>query len=297
VDDIYGGTFLYFNRVVRETQMGIVVEAVDMTDLEAIENKIKPNTKIVWLEALTNPTLTVIDIRAVSQLVKKVNPETVVIVDNTLLSPILQRPISLGADLVIHSATKYLNGHCDVVMGVVALNDKNLYERLSFLQCSIGSVPSPFDCYLVFRGIKTLHLRMQRQSLNALQVARFLESHPLVEAVFYPGLTSHKQHEIARMQQSGYGGVVSFRLNGTPQQAQQVVEETKLFRLAMSLGGVESLIEIPAIMTHSMVGKEAREALGITDTFIRLSCGIEDGDDLVEDLRQAIEKAVFNVSL
>ena len=197
--------------------------------------------------------------------------------------------MDLGADVVLHSATKYLNGHCDVVMGVVVLNDSDLYEKITFLQNALGAIPSPFDCYLVFRGIKTLHLRLLRQAQNALQVAQFLESHPQIEAVFYPGLPSHKQHEIAKKQQSGYGGMVSFRLKGDLAQTCQLTKATKFFRLAESLGGVESLIEVPAIMTHGSVSVEDRKALGITDNFIRLSCGIEDGDDLVNDLKQAIE--------
>lgn len=246
---------------------------------------------MIWIETPTNPTLKLADIAEISKSVKEVNPNILVVVDNTFLSPYFQSPLALGADIVVHSATKYINGHCDVLMGLCMTNNEEVYKKLKFLQNCVGAVPSPFDCYLVSRGIKTLHLRMEQHQKNAMAVARFLESHDFVERVFYSGLESHPQHELAKKQQRGFGGVVSFVLKGNKDNARRFLESTKLFVLAESLGGVESLVELPSIMTHGSVDEQIRIKLGITDTFIRLSCGIEDTKDLIDDLIYALKKS------
>lgn len=246
---------------------------------------------MIWLETPTNPTLRLVDIKAIADIVSKL-PGVILVVDNTFLSPYFQSPLQLGAHIVVHSVTKYINGHCDVVMGVLATNDDALFTKLKFLQNSIGAVPSPFDCYLAQRGLKTLHLRMKRHDENASAVAQFLESSPHVERVIYPGLPSHPQHELAKRQQRGFGGMITFYVKGGLKQSNKLLSSLKYFALAESLGGVESLAELPCIMTHGSVSPEDRAKLGISDTLIRLSVGIEDAEDLISDLKQALEKSM-----
>lgn len=244
---------------------------------------------MIWIETPTNPTLQIVDIKAISSLVHEISKDIIVVVDNTFLSPIFQTPLDLGADIVMHSMTKYLNGHCDVVMGIAVLKDKTLRDRLAYYQNALGGIPSPFDCYMVLRGIRTLHLRMERHGQNAMRVARYLESKPHVAKVIYSGLESHPQHELAKRQQRGFGGMISMVLKGSQEDAVRFAQLTKLFTLAESLGGVESLIEIPSIMTHGSVSLEERTHLGITDSFIRLSIGLEYVEDLIADLEQAFQ--------
>jgi len=287
VNDVYGGTYRYFTKVASNFDMEITF--VDLADTQKLNDQIRPNTKLLWIETPTNPTLRLVDIAEVSSIAKKHG--LTLVVDNTFLSPYFQTPMDLGADIVVHSVSKYINGHCDVIMGVAVLNDESLYNRLRFLQNSIGAVPSPFDCYLAHRGLKTLHLRMEQHQKNAFAVARALEKSSRVERVIYPGLASHPQHELAAKQQRGFGGMVSFVLSGNFENANALLKNLKVFTLAESLGGVESLCELPSMMTHGSVSEEDRAKLGISDTLIRLSVGIEDMDDLVEDLNQALEKA------
>lgn len=246
------------------------------------------------METPTNPTLQIVDIKAICSLAHGISKDIIVVVDNTFLSPIFQTPLDLGADIVMHSATKYLNGHCDVVMGIAVLKDKALKDRLAYYQNALGGIPSPFDCYLVLRGLKTLHIRMERHAENAIKVAKFLESSPHVERVIYPGLQSHPQHELAKRQQRGFGGMISMVLKGSQEQAVLFTQSTHLFTLAESLGGVESLIEIPSIMTHGSVSPVERAHLGISDSFIRLSVGIEHSEDLIADLAQAFASVFSN---
>lgn len=245
----------------------------------------------MWVETPTNPTLRLVDIKAVADIVHA-HPGVILVVDNTFMSAYNQNPLSLGADIVVHSVTKYLNGHSDVVMGIAVTSDKQLADRLSFLQNSIGGVPSPFDCFLANRGLKTLHLRMQRHNENAMKVAQFLESSPLVERVVYPGLASHPQHELATRQQRGFGGMVSFYIkNGTLAMSNAFLSNLRVFVLAESLGGIESLAELPAVMTHAAVAPELRAELGITEALLRISVGIEDVEDLIADISNALDKA------
>lgn len=289
MDDLYGGTNRYFSRVA--SRMGIQVEFVDAVDPKNVEAALKPNTKMVWLETPTNPTLKIVDIAAVSAIVK--NHGAFVVVDNTFLSPYFQRPLELGADLVMHSATKYINGHTDVIMGAVCTNRDDLYEQLLFLQNAIGPVPSPFDCYLVNRSLKTLALRMEQHMKNGLAVAKFLENHPCVEKVIHPGLPSHPQHELSKRQSYGQSGMFSFYIKGNDlKTSKSFFQQLKVFTLAESLGGYESLCELPSVMTHASVPKETRDKLGITDGLIRVSCGLENADDLINDLDQALRKVV-----
>eukprot|EP00842_Homolaphlyctis_polyrhiza_P005280 jgi/Hompol1/5753/HPOL_002074-RA len=289
VNDVYGGTFRYFTKVA--STYGIDTSFVDLNDPESLRSAIKPNTRIVWIETPTNPTLKLVDIRAVAKIAHSF-PNVIVVVDNTFMSSYFQRPLELGADIVVHSVTKYLNGHSDVVMGVAVTSNDALYERLLFLQNSIGGVPSPFDCFLANRGLKTLHLRMKRHEENALAIAKYLEASPLVQEVIYPGLPSHPQHELAKRQQHGFGGMVSFRIkNATLATSNAFLSNLGIFVLAESLGGIESLAELPVIMTHASVAPELRAKLGITDSLIRLSCGIEDSRDLIADIEQALKKA------
>lgn len=290
INDVYGGTNRFFSKVA--PNYGITLTILSMEDPQMVVGAMHANTKLVWIETPTNPTLAITDIKAITDAVHAASKEALVVVDNTFLSPIFQTPLDLGADIVLHSATKYLNGHCDVVMGVVVVRDSGLRDRIAFYQNALGGIPSPFDCYMVFRGIKTLHLRMERHAQNAQTIAEFLEKSPHVEKVIYPGLPSHPQHELAKRQQRGFGGMISMVLKGKLEQASKFTQATKLFTLAESLGGVESLIEIPAIMTHGSVSPAEREALGIHDTFIRLSIGIESVKDLIEDLQQAF-RAVY----
>lgn len=290
VDDVYGGTNRYFSRVAA-TQMGVEISFVDASDLSKLRNAIKPNTKMIWIETPTNPLLKLVDIKGASEIVHE-HEGIILVVDNTFMSSYFQRPLSLGADVVMHSVTKYMNGHSDTVMGVICTNNEEICNRLRFLQNSIGPVPSPFDCYLANRGLKTLHLRMRQHQVNAMAVARFLEKNPRVEKVVYPGLESYPQYELAKKQMTGFGGMVTFFIKGDLESAKQFFNSSKLFTLAESLGGFESLTELPAIMTHASVPKDQREVLGISDTLIRLSVGLEDTDDLIEDLDHALKEAV-----
>uniref|UniRef100_A0A2M4CUD7 cystathionine gamma-lyase n=1 Tax=Anopheles darlingi TaxID=43151 RepID=A0A2M4CUD7_ANODA len=286
-DDLYGGT----NRLLRNVamKMGIEIDFIDLTNLEQVEQAIKPNTKLFWMETPTNPLLKVIDIKAVSEIAHK-RPGIVVVVDNTFLSAYLQRPLDLGADVVMYSLTKYMNGHSDVIMGAMVTNDEQIYERLKFLQNATGIVPSPFDCYLVNRSLKTLALRMERHKSNSLAIAQFLEGHPKVERVLHPGLPSHPQHELAKRQTYGHSGIMSFYIRGGLEEASVFLKALHVFTLAESLGGYESLAELPSVMTHASVPLEQRVTLGITDALVRLSVGLEDSDDLIGDLKQALEK-------
>jgi cystathionine gamma-lyase len=293
VDDVYGGTNRYFNKVARPSN-NLDFSMVDFTKEGALEAAIKPNTKMVWLETPTNPTLKIVDIQAISAIAKKHN--LIVVVDNTFASPFLQSPLDLGADIVVHSCTKYIGGHSDVVMGVCATNSIEYYTKLKFLQNSIGAIPAPFDCYMALRGMKTLHLRMREHSKNAAAVAAFLEGHAQVESVIYPGLASHPQHELAKRQMRGFGGMITFFLKGGLAESRVWLENLKLFALAESLGAVESLAEHPAIMTHASVPIEQRQALGISDSLIRLSVGCEDLEDILNDLNGAFA-AVKNAQL
>lgn len=284
-DDVYGGTNRLFNKVFHNYHQ---FQFVDTTDVSAVEKKVKefkPN--LIWLETPTNPLLKISDIQKIATIAK--NNGCKVAVDNTFMSPYFQNPLNLGADIVVHSMTKYINGHSDVVGGAMMLNDSELYQKLWFLQNSIGPSQSPFDSWLVLRGIKTLAVRMKQHQENAIQVANFLSKHPMVEKVIYPGLTTHAQHALAKSQMSGFGGMITFFIKGDLAKAKKVVSTTKVFTLAESLGGVESLIEHPAIMTHASVPKEVRDQLGISDTLIRISVGIEDADDLINDLNLALK--------
>lgn len=279
-DDLYGGTGRLFNKVAGKRGLSFSYASFD--DLAQVEAAIRPETKLIWFETPTNPMLKLVDIQAVCALAKARGIRTAV--DNTFMSPALQNPAALGADIVMHSMTKFINGHSDVVMGSLMLNDPDLYAELKFLQNSIGAVPGPFDCWLVLRGIKTLALRMERHCENGLKMAQWLETHPKVEHVVFPGLMSHPQHELAVRQTRGHGGMITFFLRGGLEDSRNFLSSLHLFTLAESLGGVESLIEHPAIMTHASVAPETRASLGITDNLIRISTGIENVDDLIADL-------------
>ncbi|NXU50255.1 CGL lyase, partial [Turnix velox] len=289
MDDVYGGTNRYFRTAA--IKMGLKLVFVDCTKVECLAAAITPETKLVWIETPTNPTMKIIDIQACADVVHK-HKDVLLVVDNTFMSAYFQRPLSLGADICMYSATKYMNGHSDVVMGLVSMNSDELYEKLKFLQNTLGAIPSPFDCYMCNRGLKTLQIRMKQHFLNALAVARFLESHPLVEKVIFPGLPSHPQHELVKRQCTGCPGMVTFYIKGTLKNATAFLKNVKVFCLAESLGGYESLAEHPAIMTHASVPKEDRDVLGISDTLIRLSVGLEDEEDLLQDLDQALKAAV-----
>jgi cystathionine gamma-lyase len=284
-DDVYGGTFRLLKRV-RERQ-GIASDFVDLSNLETVARHIRPQTKWLWIESPTNPTLKLFDIRALCELAHSKGVR--VAVDNTFMTPYFQKPLDLGADLVMHSATKYLNGHSDVVMGALVTSDEPLWAELKYLQNAIGGVPSPFDSFLALRGLKTLAVRMQRHQENAFNVANFLEARPEISRVIYPGLRSHPQYELAKRQMTGFGGMVTFELKGGLEAARAFVRTLTVFALAESLGGVESLCDHPAIMTHASVPPEARAALGVSDGLIRLSVGIEDAEDLLADLDQALK--------
>lgn len=290
VDDVYGGTQRGMLNVARPSQ-GMEFTLVDTSDMDKFAAAFTPRTKMAWLETPTNPTLKVSDIRRAAEITHAHGAK--LFVDNTFASPYLQSPISLGADAVVHSGTKYIGGHSDVVIGAVCTNDKEIYDKLRYLQNAIGAVPSPFECYLALRGMKTLHLRMKAHCENAQRVAEFLESHPKVERVLYPGLASHPQHAIAASQMRGFGGMVTFFVKGGLDQARTFLESVKLFTLAESLGCVEGLVEHPAIMTHASVPPETRRLLGISDTLIRLSVGVEHIDDILADLAQALDKIVL----
>jgi cystathionine beta-lyase/cystathionine gamma-synthase len=286
-DDVYGGTYRIFDKVFK--QLNIEYTQVDLTKLDAVKQAIKPNTKLVWTETPTNPILKIIDIAAVVEVVKKINPAILVAVDNTFATPYLQTPLTLGADLICHSTTKYLGGHSDLIGGALLMNNPELYEKLKFLQNAIGAIPSPQDCFLLLRSTKTLELRMERHCSNALKVAHFLEKHPKIEKVLYPGLESHPQHNLAKKQMRDFGGMISFYLKGNKESSIQFLEKLSLITLGESLGGVESLIEHPAIMTHAAIPESQRNAFGIADNLIRMSVGIEESEDLINDLRQALE--------
>ena len=280
-NDAYGGTYRFFARVLGE--QGIQWSVVDQTDLEAVAAAIQPATRLVWTETPTNPLLRVVDIGAISQIARSAGARLVV--DNTFATSYLQRPLDLGADVSLYSTTKYIGGHSDVIGGALVTADGDLLERLRFLQNAAGPVPGPFDVYLTLRGLKTLAVRMDRHCSNAMQVARFLSEHPAVSEVIYPGLESHPQHDLAASQMSGFGGMVSFRVRSGPDVAEKVVARTELFFLAESLGGIESLVEIPALMTHMSV---AGTDLEVPADLVRLSVGIEHIDDLIADLDQAL---------
>lgn len=286
-DDVYGGTFRILDKVIKP--LGIETSWVDMTDLGQVEAALRPETKLLWVETPTNPMLKIIDIEKVAALGKARG--ITVGVDNTFATPVLQRPLELGADVVVHSTTKYMNGHSDVVGGVAITSDDALAERLRFLQNAVGSIPSPFDCFMVLRGIKTLPVRIERHCASALKIARWLSEQPVVEKVYYPGLPSHPQHELAARQMKAPGGMISLVVRGGLPAARRLLETTELFTLAESLGGVESLIEHPAIMTHGSVPKEQRDEIGIVDGLVRLSVGLEAVDDLIADLSAALAAA------
>jgi len=284
-DDVYGGTFRSLDKVFK--QFGIAYTRVDMTDLAATEAAFTAKTKLCWIETPTNPLLKIVDIAAVARIAKA--KRALVGVDNTFASPVLQNPLKLGADIVLHSCTKYIGGHSDVIGGVLVVDDDGLGQRLHYIQNAVGAVSAPWDCFLLLRSTKTLHVRVQRHCENAAKIADFLAEQSQVERVIYPGRTDHPQHEIAKKQmRGGYGGMITATLKGGLPAARNFLERVKLFSLAESLGGVESLIEHPAIMTHASIDKPLREALGISDGLVRFSVGIEDVDDLIADIQEAL---------
>ena len=286
VDDLYGGSRRLFRRV-RERSMGLEVTQLDLTDADAIETAIRPSTRLIWIETPTNPLLKLVDLERVAAIARRRG--ILAAADNTFASPYVQRPLEYGFDLVVHSSTKYLNGHSDMVGGVAIVGgNAELRDRLRFLQNAVGAIQGPFDSFLALRGLKTLALRMERHCASALKIAGWLERHPRVRRVLYPGLASHPQHALARKQMRGFGGMISAELEGTLDDARRFLERCRLFALAESLGGVESLIEHPALMTHGSVPADVRAALGIGDTLVRLSVGIEDADDLIADLEAAL---------
>ncbi|HYM50298.1 MAG TPA: cystathionine gamma-synthase [Candidatus Limnocylindrales bacterium] len=287
VDDLYGGTYRLFMRVLEP--MGLAFSFVDGSRLESIEKAWTPQTRMVWIESPTNPLLKVVDIRAISDIAHRQG--ALLVVDNTFSSPYFQRPLALGADIVVHSATKYLGGHSDTIAGALVVDREDLRDRLAFFQNAAGAVPGPMDAWLVLRGLKTLALRMQEHARNAAGVAEYLRGHARVERVYYPGLKDHPNHALARRQMSGFGGMVCFEVTGGLPAARRVVEATRLFTLAESLGGVESLVELPAAMTHASIPPEVRRAHGVADGLIRLSVGIEDLADLISDLDRALAEA------
>lgn len=304
-DDLYGGSYRLFTKVA--VHRGITFTFVDPNDEEKLRDAITPQTRLVWIETPTNPMMNLVDIKKVAAIAHE--HSCLLAVDNTFMSPYNQRPIELGADIVMHSMTKFINGHSDVVMGALMMNDremkppkrmwtdpnfaapKTLYARLKFLQNAIGATPGPFDCFLVLRGIKTLAVRMERHDANAMKIAEFLEGHPKVARVRYPGLASHPAYELARSQMSGFGGMMTFFIKGGLEESRRFLEAVRLFTLAESLGGVESLIEHPAIMTHASVPPDVRAQIGLTDNLIRISAGIENVEDLIRDLDQALGAA------
>jgi len=285
MDDLYGGTYRLFEKV-RRRSAGLDFSFVDLNDTSAMKAALKPNTRMIWAETPTNPMLKLVDLAKVAAFAKKHG--LILVVDNTFCSPIVQRPLEYGADLVLHSATKYLNGHSDMVGGIVVARTSELAEQMGFLQNSVGAVAGPFDSFLAMRGLKTLHLRMKAHCESALELARWLERHPSVERVIYPGLKSHPQHSLAKRQMNGYGGIITIEVKGGLKKARRMLERCHLFALAESLGGVESLIEHPAIMTHASVPVANRKRLGISDGLIRLSVGVEDIADLRAELADAL---------
>jgi cystathionine beta-lyase/cystathionine gamma-synthase len=283
-EDMYGGTY----RLIKEIfePFNVKFTFADFNDLTKIQNSFQQSTRMVWIETPTNPTLKIFDIEAISELSHKNN--SIVVVDNTFLSPYFQKPLTLGADIVVHSTTKYINGHSDIIGGAIILNDTQIYNKLHLVQKSVGAVPSPFDSWLTLRGVKTLAVRMRQHEQNAFRVARFLQTQPNVEEVFFPGLESHPGYEIAKKQMTGFGGVVSFRIKGGLKEANAFFKKLKIFQLADSLGGVESLANYSAMMTHDYFPEELRLKIGVTDNLIRLSVGIEHIDDLLADLQNAL---------
>ena len=285
MDDLYGGTHRLF-EMVRKRSAGLDFDVADLSDPAVLESKIQPETRMIWIESPTNPLLTLVDLEATAAIARANN--LLLVVDNTFASPFLQRPLTYGAHIVMHSATKYLNGHSDVVGGAVVVSDDDLAQRIGYLQNAVGAIAGPFDSFLALRGLKTLALRMQRHCQNAGKIAAWLQGHPRVERVIYPGLDSHPQHALAARQMAGFGGMITFFIKGGLDAARTFLERCRLFALAESLGGVESLIEHPGIMTHASLPPEQRAALGISDALIRVSVGIEDADDLIADLDQAL---------
>ena len=287
MDDLYGGTYRLFENV-RKRSAGLDFTFCDLSDVKALEASLKPNTKMIWIETPTNPLLKIADLKAISSFAK--NNNLIAVCDNTFCSPFVQNPLEFGFDIVVHSATKYLNGHSDLIGGVVVCSDDKteLAEQLLYLQNAVGSIMNPFDSFLLLRSLKTLPVRMERHCSNAIQIANFLESHNSIQRVIYPGLESHPQHEIAKEQMNGFGGMISVEIKGGLEGAKKFLERTEIFSLAESLGGVESLIEHPAIMTHASIPSEVREEIGISDGLVRLSVGIEALEDLTDDLEKAL---------
>ncbi len=284
-DDLYGGTYRMFTKVF--AHYGIKFHFINLADANNISKYLNEKTKLIWVETPTNPTMQIVDIQACSAIAKKHG--CILAVDNTFASPYLQNPIELGADIVMHSVTKYLGGHSDVIMGALCMNDDKIYEQLAFIHNSCGATPGPMDSFLVLRGIKTLHLRMERHCFNGRKIAEFLKSHPKVDKVYWPGFTDHPNHEIAKKQMRDFGGMISFDIKSRKKEdAFKIASSVKVFSLAESLGGVESLINHPATMTHASVPAEERARVGVTDSLLRLSVGVEDIDDLLEDLKQAL---------
>ncbi len=287
MNDLYGGTFRLFDKV-RKRSAGIEFDFVDLSDLEVLREAIKPNTKMIWVETPSNPMLKLVDLKAVASIAKELG--IIAVADNTFATPFNQRPIDFGFDIVMHSATKYINGHSDMIGGIAVVGDnEKLVEELGFLQNSIGAIAGPFDSYLALRGLKTIALRMKTHNENGMRIAQWLTAHPMIEQVYYPGLNSHPQSELAAEQMSGFGGMISIVVKGGLNKARQFMQNLNLFALAESLGGVESLVNHPAIMTHASVPKEIRKKLGITDSLVRLSVGVEDIEDLIEDIRNALD--------
>ena len=287
MDDLYGGTYRLFENV-RKRSAGLDFTFCDLSDVKALEASLKPNTKMIWIETPTNPLLKIADLKAIASFAKHNN--LIAVCDNTFCSPFVQNPLEFGFDIVVHSATKYLNGHSDLIGGVVVCSDDKteLAEQLLYLQNAVGSIMNPFDSFLLLRSLKTLPVRMERHCSNAIQIANFLESHNSIQRVIYPGLESHPQHEIAKEQMNGFGGMISVEIKGGLEGAKKFLERTEIFSLAESLGGVESLIEHPAIMTHASIPPEVREDIGISDGLVRLSVGIEALEDLTDDLEKAL---------
>ena len=284
IDDLYGGTRRLFEKV-RQKKNGIKFKFINYKEFDNIEAYVSNDTKMIWVESPTNPMLTLVNLNKLG----KINKNIIKVVDNTFASPINQRPLEFGVDIVMHSATKYLNGHSDMIGGVAVTNSMELAEDLAFLQNSVGAVQGPFDAFLALRGLKTLPLRIEKHNYNAMKVAEFLEASPLVDNVIYPGLASFSQHELAKSQMDGFGGIVSFYIKGDLSMTKTFLEKCEIFSLAESLGGVESLIEHPAIMTHGSIKKEIRQELGILDNFVRISVGIENIEDLIDDLDSAMK--------
>jgi len=284
-NDLYGGSYRIFTQIFEK--YGIKFHFTSMDSISKIETLINNNTRLIWIETPTNPLMNIIDIEAATELAKK--HDIIVAVDNTFCTPYLQNPLDLGADIVVHSVTKYIAGHSDVVMGAIVVNDVELLDRLAFIQNASGGVPGPQDCFLVLRGIKTLHIRMDRHCQNAKEIVRFLEEHPKVDQLLWPGLTTHPNHEVAKKQMNDFGGMISFTLKGDDvDEAMAILTRFRYFSLAESLGGVESLVGHPATMTHASIPKEEREKSGLKDSLIRLSVGIEDVEDLMDDLKKAL---------